>query len=159
MGGLPVDVKIRQARKDDAEALTMLAMISKRSNGYDDAFMAASAERLRVTPALLEMHQYWVAESNVPCGFVCMQVDPEGNSGKVAALFIHPDWQRRGVGRMLWTALEMSAREKGLTTLHLNADPDAETFYRSLGFSTVGRVLSSSISGRTLPHMRIDLVA
>jgi hypothetical protein len=53
----------------------------------------------------------------------------------------------------------MSAREKGLTVLHLNADPEAETFYRSLGFSTVGRVPSSSISGRMLPHMRINLVA
>ncbi len=157
MGGLSVDVKIRQAHKEDAEALTMLAMISKRSNGYDDAFMAASAERLRVTPAQLEMHNYWVAECNTPCGFVCLQVDPEGNFGKLAALFIHPDWQRRGVGLMLWTALEMSAREKGLTALHLNADPEAETFYRNLGFSTVGRVQSSSIPGRMLPHMRIDL--
>ncbi|MGR3290401.1 MAG: GNAT family N-acetyltransferase [Paracoccaceae bacterium] len=152
-----MDVTIRPAREDDAEALTVLAMISKQSNGYDDAFMTACAEELRVTPALLAEHDHWVAESNIPCGFVSLHVDPEGNTGEVAALFIHPDWQRCGVGRRLWTALESTAREKGLTALHLDADPRAEAFYSGLGFITVRRVPSGSIPNRTLPHMRIEL--
>lgn len=149
---------IRRARAGEAGILTALAMISKRSNGYDDAFMAACADELRVTPALIDAHDYRVAEDDDgPCGFVCLKTDPEGNAGEVASLFVHPDRQGRGVGRRLWAAVEQAAREKGLAALHLDADPAAEPFYRGLGLSTVGAVPSGSIPGRRLPHMRIDL--
>ncbi|WP_324753443.1 GNAT family N-acetyltransferase [Roseovarius sp. Pro17] len=154
-----MDVTIRPARKDDAEALTTLAMMSKQSNGYDDTFMVACADELRVTADLLKADKYWVAESHIPCGFVCLKINEDEQVGEVAALFVHPDWQRRGVGRLLWATVKRLAREKNLTALHLDADPEAEAFYRKLGFSTIGRVPSASIPGRTLPHMRIDLPA
>lgn len=152
-------VIIRPARQEDADALTELAMISKQSNDYDDAFMEACADELRVTPDLLTANEYWVAESNVPCGFVCLQINKGEQVGQITALFIHPDWQRRGVGRLLWARVERLAREKNATALYLDADPEAEAFYHSLGFSTVGRVPSGSIPGRTLPHMKIELPA
>ena len=148
---------IRPARNEDAEALTLLAMTSKQSIGYDDTFMAACADELRVTPDLIEAQDYWVAESTRPCGFVCLKFNDRELTGEVAALFIHPDWQRRGIGRMLWDKVNGLARARNLSALYLDADPDAEPFYRNLGFSTVGRVPSGSISGRMLPRMQIDL--
>lgn len=152
-----MDVSIRPAQREDAEALTMIAMSSKQSNGYDDAFMEACTEELRVTSSLLEAHEYWVAESDTPCGFISLEVDPDRLAGVIGAFFIDPGWQRRGIGRLLWTTVEGSALEKGLKSLRLDANPEAEAFYRSLGLSTVGRVPSGSIPGRTLPHMRMDL--
>lgn len=154
-----MDITIRRAKKEDAKTLTLLAMLSKQSNGYDDAFMKACADELRVTPALLETHEYWIAESDILCGFVCLQVGLGATVGEVTSWFIHPDWQRRGVGRRLWTAIEKSAHDKRLTSLHLDADPAAEKFYHNIGFSTVGRIPSGSIPGRTLPHMQIVLPA
>lgn len=131
-------------------------MLSKQSNGYDDAFMMACADELRVTPALLDAHEYWVAENgSTPCGFVCLKIDPEKRAGEIAALFIHPDWQRRGIGRLLWSVVERSARRMGLRALHLDADPGAEAFYRGLGFAMTGTVPSGSIRGRTIPRMKI----
>jgi len=160
----PMDAKgnamhttIRRATGEDADALTALAMLSKRSNGYDDAFMAACVPELRVTPAMLDAHAYWVAEDGAPCGFIGLRVDPDGTTGEVAALYIHPGRQGRGIGRMLWRELEGAARAQGIPSLRLDADPHAEAFYRGLGFVTVGRAPSGSIPGRTLPHMRIDL--
>lgn len=152
-------VTIRPARADDADALTLIAACAKRANGYDDAFMAACADEMRVTTALLNTHQYWVAESHEPCGFICLEVDPDRVTGLIGALYIAPDWQRRGIGKLLWRTAEGSAKDMGLTGLHLDADPNAEAFYLSLGFSTIGRVPSGSIAGRTLPHMQIDLLA
>jgi GNAT superfamily N-acetyltransferase len=154
-----MEVTIRLARYNDAEALTLIAMSSKHSNGYDDAFMAACAEELRVTSASLDAHEYWVVENGEPCGFVCLDVDPDGFSGTVRSFFIEPSWQRHGIGRLLWTALEGSARDKGLRLLRLDADPKAEAFYCALGFTTVSRVPSGSIPGRTLPHMQVGLSA
>lgn len=154
-----MDVTLRQARHDETDALTRLAMASKQSNGYDDAFMAACADDLRVTAALLDAHDYWVAESGELCGFVCLEADLDGCTGTIGALFIAPRWQRRGIGRLLWSSVEGLARKRGLKRLRLDADPAAEEFYRSLGFATVGQVPSSAIPGRMLPHMQIDLSA
>lgn len=151
-------VTIRRASAGEAGILTALAMISKRSNGYDDAFMAACADELRVTPALIAAHDYRVAaDDGGPCGFACLKTAPDGNAGEVASLFVHPERQGRGIGRRLWAAMEQAAREKGLASLHLDADPAAEPFYRGLGLSRAGTVPSGSIPGRRLPHMRIDL--
>jgi len=155
---------IRPATEKDAEALTALAMVSKRSNGYDDAFMTACVEELRVTPAMLEAHAYWVAEDDRPCGFIGLRVgsgEATGDSaaGEIAALYVHPDRQGRGVGRLLWTAMEREARAMGIRSLRLDADPAAEAFYRRLGLVTTGTAPSGSIPGRMLPHMRIDLSA
>jgi len=154
-----MEATIRLARQNDAEVLTMIAMSSKQSNGYDDAFMEACAEELCVTSASLDAHEYWVVESGEPCGFVCLEADPDGLAGTVRSFFIEPSWQRRGIGRLQWTALEGSARDKGLRLLRLDADSKAEAFYCALGFTTVSRVPSGSIPGRTLPHMQMGLSA
>ena len=148
---------IRRARWDEAEALTRLAMLSKQSNGYDATFMAACAEELRVTPALIDAHAYWVAEDEGLVGLVSLRIDADGEDGEVSAFFIHPEWQGRGIGRRLWAEVEQAARDKGLAALHLEADPAAEPFYRRLGFETVGAVPSGSIPGRALPLMRVAL--
>lgn len=154
---MPMTVLIRRARREEADELSRIAFLSKQSNGYDGAFMAACEDELRVTPALLDAHEYWVAAGEDLCGFACLQVEGDAGWGTISSFFVHPDWQRRGVGRLLWRALEASARSKGLQGLCLDADPDAEAFYAALGFSTVGRVPSGSIPGRTLPHMQLRL--
>lgn len=147
------DMTIRRARDGDAEALTELSLESKRSNGYDDAFMAACREELTVTRQSLAEGEYWVAECGGLCGCACLLTDPDGRGGEVHAFFIDPAWQRQGVGRLLWGKLAERAREKGLSALRLDADPAAVPFYEAMGFTVVGEAPSGSIPGRKLPHM------
>ena len=151
------DISIRLARADETDILTDIAMLSKQSVGYDDAFMAACADELRVTPALLAKNDHWVAEADTPCGFISLAVDEGGEKGVLDSLFIHPDWQKKGVGRRLWDILLVEARARNLRELRLDSDPKAEHFYSSLGFTTISRAPSGSIPGRTLPHMTIVL--
>lgn len=68
-------LEIRRARPDEADALTDLSMRSKRSNGYDDAFMEACREELTVTPKRLAEGEYWVAVADDICGCVCLLPD------------------------------------------------------------------------------------
>ena len=150
---------IRKARVDDADALTKIAFLSKQANGYDDAFMAACADDLRVTPQAISEGDIWVAETDRAVGFVCLTVEHDGDTGTVSLFFIDPESQGRGIGRLLWQSLLKAAQTKGLRMLTLDSDPDAEGFYRTLGFKTVGRVPSSAIPGRTLPHMVLNLAA
>ena len=152
-----MDIKIRKARPEDVAALTELSIRSKRSNGYDEAFMAACREELIVTEDHLADGEYWVAESGVVCGCACLTADPNGRSGEIHTFFIDPDWQRRGIGRLLWRKLAERAKEAGLARLYLDADPFAVPFYEALGFEVTGEAPSGSIADRSLPSMTLVL--
>ena len=49
------------------------------------------------------------------------------------------------------------ARASGFRRLTVEADPNAEGFYRALGAVLVGSAASGSIPGRRLPLLRLDL--
>ena len=146
---------IRRAQAKDAPVLTALIMASKQSNGYDDAFMAACAGELRVTPQDIAEHDFWVAVEDDPMGCVCLC--REGPVGTINTFFIHPDHKRKGIGQALWQKVREIADAKDLTHLKLDADPAAVPFYEALGFVTVGEAPSGAIPGRMLPHMRLCL--
>ncbi len=132
-------------------------MRAKRSNGYDDAFMDACREELTVTASDLEDGEYWVARSDAVCGLVCLENGADKGQGEVHALFVDPDRQRQGIGRMLWLKVVERAKTRGFASLHLDADPAAVPFYRAMGCVVVGEAPSGSIAGRMLPRMAILL--
>ena len=73
--------------------------------------------------------------------------------GKVEALFIHPAWRGRGIGRQLLT---YAIETLGASQLDVNEQNDqAVGFYRRMGFEVAGR---SEVDGMGLPfpllHMR-----
>ncbi len=150
-------VTIRRAQLNEIGLLSDLAMRSKRSNGYDDNFMEACREELTVTPERMAAGEYWVAEAHIICGCACLVENTEQHSGEVHAFFIDPDYQRQGIGKKLWLKILQSATSKGLTKLHLDADPAATSFYKSLGFVVVGKAPSGSIKDRMLPRMEFHL--
>lgn len=145
---------IRPARPDEADDLTRLCMRSKRSNGYDDAFMRACAAELAVTPERMGQAAFIVAaEGDLLLGCAALHRLEDPKTGEVEAFFIAPEAQRRGVGRALWDALHTMADGLGLVRLKLDADPAAVPFYEAMGFVRTGSVPSGSIAGRTLPLM------
>lgn len=57
---------------------------------------------------------------------------------------IHPDYQRRGVGRKLMEAVKELAAERGIRKLSLRvlaSNPQALAFYQSCGFVEEGRLV------------------
>lgn len=149
---------LRPARPDEALVLTDLAMRSKRSNGYDAAFMAACRHELTVCPSHLARAEYWLAEIDVVCGFACLAVHDGNRAGEIDAFFIDPDWQRKGVGRALWSKLLERARSMELDELVVAADPAAVAFYEAMGFRIIGQEASGSIPGRLIPRMQTRVI-
>lgn len=47
---------------------------------------------------------------------------------------VHPDYQRRGIGRMLVRHAADVARERGIEWLHVDYEPHLESFYEGCGF-------------------------
>jgi GNAT superfamily N-acetyltransferase len=149
-------VIVRQARPDEAEALGALAMRSKASWGYDDAFMAACRAELTLTPETLARWNVQVAELDGRiAGMIALSVDDD--TAEVEDFFVEPDLQGLGVGRALMDWLLAAARAAGAAAVEVDADPNAEAIYARLGFTTIGRSPSGSIPGRWLPRMRLVL--
>ncbi|MEQ6249224.1 GNAT family N-acetyltransferase [Sulfitobacter sp. HNIBRBA3233] len=151
------DIILRPADPADAAALTRLVYRSKRSNGYDDAFMAACAEELRIRPGDVLTMRFWLTErAGVPLGCAALR-RRDKVTGTVHAFFIDPDHKRMGLGRMLWRRLHREALGMGLARLTLDADPAAVPFYMSLGFNWIADVPSGSVPGRHLPRLARNL--
>ena len=156
--GTPSDIHLRPAEIDDVDVLTDVSIRAKKSNGYDDAFMAACRDELTVTVAHLCQDEYWVAcEGDLIIGCASLSPDKDQSSGKVHSFFIDPDHQGRGVGRMLWAKLLECAHAYGMTEVRLDADPNAAPFYEAMGFKVAGVAPSGSIPGRRIPHMTLTL--
>jgi N-acetylglutamate synthase-like GNAT family acetyltransferase len=151
-------LQIRLAKPNESAILTDLSLRSKRSNGYDETFMAACREELTVTAERMEEGEYWIAEAGSICGCVCLTPDTDDEkSAEINAFFIDPNWQRKGIGRLLWAKMLDRASQQNITTLTLDADPYAVSFYEAMGFETIGETPSGSIPGRVLPRMSIKL--
>lgn len=48
---------------------------------------------------------------------------------------VHPEYQRRGIGKVLVMQAARAAVEAGMEWLHVDYEPHLESFYRDCGFS------------------------
>jgi ribosomal protein S18 acetylase RimI-like enzyme len=76
-----------------------------------------------------------VLDGDIVTGTVMVGFD--GHRGWVYYLAAHPDWQRRGIGRMLMAAAEDWLRDQGAPKIQLMVRSDndvARGFYEALGY-------------------------
>ena len=146
------DLTLRRARPEEADALTALALGSKRVWGYDESFMARARAELTVTATMIAAHPTTVCErESNPVGFYMLAIT--GRLAEVELFFVAPGAIRSGVGRALWRRLVADAVEHGAEAIGISADPSAEGFYRAMGAVRTGSVESGSIPGRSLPRL------
>jgi GNAT superfamily N-acetyltransferase len=136
--------------------LTDLAIRSKRSWGYDDAFMRRVMDDMIVHPEYLMRERGIVAQvGDAIAGYAIVRMDEE--EAFVRDLFVDPAYFGQGVGRRLFDACVAFARNNHARRLRLEGDPNAQSFYEHLGMRLTGRVPSNAAVGRTLPVMTLDL--
>ncbi len=73
--------------------------------------------------------------------------EPDGRAS-VHRVAVHPDMQRRGVGRALMAALEDRARRAGVTSLYLDTSIGqvaAQKLYTSCGYAEVSHIVQSGV--------------
>jgi GNAT superfamily N-acetyltransferase len=64
-------------------------------------------------------------------------LDPETEPARVRAMFVHPDWTRRGLGRRILEACEDAARREGFRRLALMATLAGLPLYEAYGFRSI----------------------
>lgn len=148
---------IRGARRDECALLTDIALRSKASWGYSDAFMEQCTAELTIAPSDIDSDQYFVLECDGEVIGFCALLGADAREGELAHVFIEPARQREGHGLRLVEHAKSVARARGWQRLRVESDPNAGAFYRSCGGTEIGTVPSGSIAGRSLPLFEIPL--
>lgn len=65
-------------------------------------------------------------------GFIELEED-----GSIDCLYVHPEFQGRGIATSLYKQIMILAREKGLTSLNVYASEVALPIFKKWGFSTI----------------------
>jgi GNAT superfamily N-acetyltransferase len=81
-------------------------------------------------------------------------LDPATEAARVRAMYTHPAFTRRGVGRMILEAGEGAARGEGFQKVELMATMAGEPLYRACGYQEVERI-SADVKGVAVPLMRM----
>ena len=78
----------------------------------------------------------------------------------IRAMYTHPDWVRRGIGRAILEAAEAEAAAAGYRRIELHALLPGVPLYRACGYTPIGRCQAQLADGVMLPivhmHKRVD---
>jgi GNAT superfamily N-acetyltransferase len=154
-----VTTTVRLATTDDVPALVplMRAAIDQLQRDYlDDAQIESSRAIMGLDRQLIDDRTYFVVEIDgtiAGCGGWSRRatlyggdhssgrdaalLDPATDPARVRAMYTHPDFTRRGVGRLVLEACEAAAAVEGFTTLELMATLAGRPLYDSFGFEAI----------------------
>lgn len=139
MPALPPGITLRPAREADAAALVRVHARAIRASAgahYTEDEIDAWTDRARPERFLAALRDrvLVVAEAAGADGArVAGYAQMEPDEGVIEAIYVDPDFQRRGVGTALFAALEGEARERGLPGLVLEATLNSAAFYAAMG--------------------------
>jgi GNAT superfamily N-acetyltransferase len=81
-------------------------------------------------------------------------LDPANDPARVRAMYTHPDFARRGVGRLILELCEIAARAEGFTRLELMGTMSGRPLYESYGFVAIEEVIDDR-GGEPVPLVRM----
>jgi GNAT superfamily N-acetyltransferase len=82
------------------------------------------------------------------------RLDPASEPARIRAMYTHPDFTRRGVGRLVMRLCEEAARAEGFRRAELVATLAGEPLYRASGFETIER-FEDDRGGCAVPLVRM----
>ena len=83
-------------------------------------------------------------------------LDPSQEPARVRAMFVRPDWTRRGLGRRILEECESAAGLEGFTRLVLTATLAGVPLYRAYGFEPLGEHEEAMPDGVTIACMAME---
>ncbi|HEX6375284.1 MAG TPA: GNAT family N-acetyltransferase [Allosphingosinicella sp.] len=118
----------------------------------------------RANPVLLSSGRYYLveAETGETAGCGGWSPDPpdrrdeDPRRAHIRHFATHPDWTRRGVGRMLYERCEVDARAAGFSLFECYASLNGEPFYAALGFRRLERIETPMPAGVRFPAIRME---
>jgi GNAT superfamily N-acetyltransferase len=82
-------------------------------------------------------------------------LDMATDAARIRAMYTHPDFARRGVGRLILDICESAARDAGFRSVELMATMSGEPLYRACGYTDIQRITAASRDGVDVPGVRM----
>ena len=167
----------RLAHDGDIPALTLLMEAAIRDllrPFLTGAQLEASFEIMGLDTQLIDDRTYIVVEENgriAGCGGWSRRathfggdhtpgrdarpLDPASDAARVRAMYTHPEFARRGVGRLILSLCEARAADAGFASVELVATMAGLPLYRACGYVDVESLEERSSKGVMVPLMRM----
>lgn len=125
-------MRIRIAKRGDIAAMHVVRMAVR-----ENRLVTIELTRADYLREIEEDGRAWLVEEQ---GHVLGFSVGNAGTGNVWALFVHPDHEGRGIGRLLHDAMVTWMFERGATRLWLTTAPGtrAEAFYLRAGWAKIG---------------------
>ncbi len=166
----------RLARREDLEALRTLmdAAIAENQKPFlDESQIASSRTIMGLDTQLIDDGTYFLVEVGgqlAGCGGWSRRatmyggdqtpgrsaalLDPAQDAARVRAMYTHPNYTRKGIGRLILALCEQAARAEGFTRLELVATLSGEALYRACGFEAYEQIVDAR-GGAGVPLLRM----
>jgi len=138
----------------------MNAAIDELQKGFlDEAQIRSSHAIMGIDTQLIDDGTYFVVEADgqiVGCGGWSRRatlyggdhsagrdaalLDPSRDPAKIRAMYTHPRFVRRGVGRLILACCEAAAADEGFSSVELMATLSGRPLYESAGFEVIEEV-------------------
>ena len=146
----------RKAEESDAKDLTELTIRSKAYWGYTPEQIAEWRADLTIYPEYIAQEEVYILTiEKVLIGYYSF-IRLNHQKVKLDNIFIAPNYIRQGYGNILMNAFFNQVRDRGFKTIRLDSEPNAENFYKKLGFKVIGQ-LESTLKNRFLPIMELQI--
>ena len=131
-------MRIRFARASERDALERLQLRSSAHQPMYRAQLAAHPDAIQLPAEQIARGLVRVAEENgVVVGFAVL-LERSSDACELDALFVEPEWMRRGVGRRLVEDAKRIACDREARRIDVVANPQAVAFYQAMGFTPAG---------------------
>ncbi|MEM1146916.1 MAG: GNAT family N-acetyltransferase [Pseudomonadota bacterium] len=158
----------------DIEALMAVSMAALLPKFLDPKQVERSSESMGVDTLLIDDGTYFLVHLEdvlVGCGGWSRRrtlfggnhtsgrddalADPKTEPAKIRAMYTHPDFVRRGIGRALLQAGEDAARIEGFKTMEMGSTAPGRPLYEACGYTVVEDLSHPSEDGTVVPILRM----
>lgn len=84
------------------------------------------------------------------------RLDPHTDAARIRAIFVHPDWARRGLGSLMLQHCESEAQHAGFQRFEMGSTLTGVPLYRLRGYTELERVNVPLPNGEVLPVIRMS---
>lgn len=147
---------ISKATTEDAVVLTNITKKSKAYWGYSNELIKSWSSQLTITTNYIEIYDvYKLVINDLIVGYYSYNI-LEKDTVQLDNLFLLPEYIGTGLGTFLMNDFLDRCKALKFQKVVLDADPNAENFYKKHGFITI-RQIETSIKDRFLPIMELNL--
>jgi GNAT superfamily N-acetyltransferase len=158
----------------EIQALMKLSIEALQKSFLTSAQIKASHEVMGLDTQLIEDGTYCLARSGptlVGCGGWSMRntlyggnhskgrnaelLDPNSDAARIRAMYTHPDWARRGIGRLILDRCEQEARNAGFKRAEMMATLAGVPLYEACGYREIEKHTDIAKDGTPIPLVKM----